>query len=218
MTNTLNKIMHDGDEYLLPDTTYTAGSGINIDQNNEISNTWVTSVNGNTWAVTVSEFSASAWGTKVFDYPTTSVEDIVTWCNGWWTAILMKSDWPYVVSKVGTSYITSVRDNSWDWWTFGTWSVYVDMLTYNNNTYALISSNDVVTYNHFHPWGTATTGYVLTKTANGYGWSAPSGWDVVVSSQTGNILQSWMKIRAGTETNYWNLGTYDSNTLYLTIE
>ena len=187
-------------------------------------NTWavtytapVSSVNNQTWAVTVSEFSASAWGTKVFDYPTTSVEDIVTWCNGWWTAILMKSDWPYVVSKVGTNYITSVRDNSWDWWTFGTWSVKVDMLTYNN-TYALTSSNNVATYNHFQPWGTATTGYVVTKTANGYEWSAPSGWDVMVSSQTGNILTSWMKIWAGTETNYWNLGTYDSNCLYLVIE
>ena len=52
MTNTLQKIMHDGDEYNFPDTTYTAGSGISIDQNNEISNTGVTSVNGNTWAVT----------------------------------------------------------------------------------------------------------------------------------------------------------------------
>ena len=164
------------------DTTYSAGTGLSLTWTT-FANTWVTSVNNQTWAVTVSEFTASAWGTKVFDYPTTSVEDIVTWCNGWWTAILMKSDWPYVVSKVGTSYITSVRDNSWDWWTFGTWSVYVDMLTYNNNTYALISSNDVVTYNHFHPWGTATTGYVLTKTANGYEWSAPTE-PTVVSGDT----------------------------------
>lgn len=33
----------------------TAGTGISISQNNEISNSWVTSVNGNTWAVTVQE-------------------------------------------------------------------------------------------------------------------------------------------------------------------
>ena len=110
MTNTLQKIMHDGDEYQFPDTTYTAWSGISIDQNNEISNS--------------AQFSPdSAWTT-------------------------------------------------WD---------------------------------------------VLTKTANGYEWSAPSGWDVVVSTQTGNILQSWMKIWAWEETDYSNLGTYDNNTLYLTV-
>jgi uncharacterized membrane protein len=40
----------------------------------------------------------------------------------------------------------------------------------------------------------------------------------MVSSQPNNILTSWMKIRAGTETNYWNLSSYDSNTLYLTVE
>lgn len=35
------------------DTTYTAWTWINISAQNEISNTWVTSVNGNTWAVTL---------------------------------------------------------------------------------------------------------------------------------------------------------------------
>jgi len=70
----------------------------------------------------------------------------------------------------------------------------------------------------FSPDNAWTTDDVLTKTANGYEWSAPSGWDVVVSSQTGNILQSWMKIWAGLETDYQNLGTYDSQTLYLTVE
>ena len=70
----------------------------------------------------------------------------------------------------------------------------------------------------FSPDNAWTTDDVLTKTANGYEWSAPSGWDVVVSSQTGNILQSWMKIWAGLETDYQNLGTYDSNCLYLTVE
>jgi hypothetical protein len=70
----------------------------------------------------------------------------------------------------------------------------------------------------FSPDNAWTTDDVLTKTANGYEWSAPSGWDVVVSSQANNILQSWMKIRAWLETDYQNLGSYDQNTLYLTIE
>ena len=42
--------------------------------------------------------------------------------------------------------------------------------------------------------------------------------DVMVSSQANNILTSWMKIWAWTQSNYEWLGTYDSNTVYLTIE
>ena len=41
--------------------------------------------------------------------------------------------------------------------------------------------------------------------------------DVQISSQTGNLLTSWMKIWAWTESDYSNLGTYDTNTLYLTV-
>jgi hypothetical protein len=42
-------------------------------------------------------------------------------------------------------------------------------------------------------------------------------WDVQVSSQSWNILTSWMKIWAWTEANYSSLSSYDSNTLYLTV-
>lgn len=41
--------------------------------------------------------------------------------------------------------------------------------------------------------------------------------DVQISSQTGNLLISWMKIWAWTESDYSNLWTYDTNTLYLTV-
>lgn len=47
------------------DTTYTAGTWISI-SSNQIANTWVTSVNGSTWAVTVSEptvVSGDSWTT-----------------------------------------------------------------------------------------------------------------------------------------------------------
>jgi hypothetical protein len=74
-----------------------------------------------------------------------------------------------------------------------------------------------VTVSEFTPSWTATTGYVVTKTAWGYEWAAPAGWDVMVSTQTWNVLQSWMKIWAGTESNYSNLGTYDDQTVYLTF-
>ena len=65
-------------------------------------------------------------------------------------------------------------------------------------------------------WG--TDGQVLSKVSWNIAWANPSGWwDVVVSSQTGNILTTGMKIRCGTEWDYANLGTYDSNSLYLTV-
>lgn len=41
--------------------------------------------------------------------------------------------------------------------------------------------------------------------------------DMQISSQTGNLLTSWMKIWAWTESDYSNLWTYDSNCIYLTI-
>lgn len=63
-----------------------------------------------------------------------------------------------------------------------------------------------------------TDGQVLSKVSGSVAWANPSWWDVMVSSQTGNILTTWMKIRAWTETDYGNLGTRDQNTLYLTIE
>jgi hypothetical protein len=58
---------------------------------------------------------------------------------------------------------------------------------------------------------------VLSKVSGNIAWANPSGWDVKVSTQANNILTSWMKIWAGTQANYESLGTYDNNTVYLTI-
>ena len=69
----------------------------------------------------------------------------------------------------------------------------------------------------FSPDNAWNTDDVLTKTADGYEWSAPSGWDVLVSDQANNILTSGMKIWCGEESDYANLGSYSNNTLYLTI-
>ena len=120
MTNTITKITYNGDDYEVW-AEYTAGTWISI-TSNEIANTWVTSVNGSTWAVTVSAVPA-------------------VWTNG----------------------------------------------------------------------------QVLTVVSWAAAWATPSGWDVMVSSQTGNILTTGMKIRCGEESDYSWLWTYDPNCLYLTI-
>lgn len=116
-----------------------------------------------------------------------------------------------------------------DWWAVPTWvpsggtdgqvlsKVSWGVSWANAPVTSVNSQTWAVTVSEFSPWWTATTGYVVTKTANGYEWQAPSWWDVMVSSQSWNILTSWMKIWAWTEADYWNLGTYDNNTVYLTI-
>ena len=73
-----------------------------------------------------------------------------------------------------------------------------------------------VTVSEFTPSWTATTGYVVTKTNNGYEWAAPSGW-IGISSQSNNILTSWATIRAWSQSDYESLWSYDNNTVYLTI-
>jgi hypothetical protein len=103
---------------------------------------------------------------------------------------------------------------SWDIAVQPTLVSWTNIKTVNWNS--LLGSGNI-SLNEFTPWWTATTGYVVTKTAGGYEWKAPSGWDVKVSSQSWNILTSWMKIWAWTEANYNSLGTYDNNTIYLTI-
>jgi hypothetical protein len=123
--------------------------------------------------------------------------------------------------------------NSTNWWTWsvttreaytkiaaGTWlssSYSSGTLTLTNWGVTSVNWNTwAVTVTEFLPSWTATTGYVVTKTANGYEWAAPAGW-VDISSQANNILTSWAKLRAGSQADYENLWTYDTNTVYLTI-
>lgn len=121
MTNTLNKIIHNGDEYELP------SSG---------------------WDV-VWPSSATDWHLALFD---------------WVTGKLIKD---------GGSVPTGVPS----WW---------------------------------------TDGQVLSKVSWAVAWANPSGWDVVVSSDSDNVLTTGAWLWAWSETDYTNLGTYDSNTLYFT--
>lgn len=155
--------------------TYTAWTWISI-VSDAITNTWVTSFNGSTWAVT-------------YTAPVTSVN----W-NTWAVTL--------TIPTVNNSTIT-----------FAQWGVSKWQINLNQASGETISLDA-----WFVPWWTATTGYVVTKTAGWYEWAAPSWWDVMVSSQANNILTSWMKIWAWTQSNYEWLGTYDNNTVYLTIE
>ena len=156
--------------------------------------------------------------TDTFTVSTSADLTTLSSADQWDIAIVTSENKTYVLSVAPYSTASNWKEilaptgwvTSFNW---QTWAV-----TYTAPVSSVNWSTWAVTVSEFTPWGTATTGYVVTKTANGYEWSAPSGWDVVVSSQPNNILTSWMKIWAWLETDYWNLGTYDSNCLYLVIE
>ncbi len=76
----------------------------------------------------------------------------------------------------------------------------------NGNTWA-------VTVSEFTPWWTATTGYVVTKTASGYEWQAPTGWIQLDSSSPMTVS----KLRVGSQAQYEALGSYSNDTIYMTV-
>ena len=184
----------------------------------------VTSVNWQTWAVTISEGNTKTFYASTSSQRNTTLwQQIYDWIKNGNYAILQ-----YWIQNVVIFTPTNTT----------TWSIYSQwyyLIRGNNNklervatTYWITVSSWTVTavdssptissvWDFFAPWGTATTWYVVTKTASGYEWQAPSGWEVMVSSQSWNILTSWMSIWAWTQSDYDGLGTYDSNTVYLTI-
>lgn len=176
---------------------------------------WATGKAIKDWSVALSTLTSAATLASTAIQPWDDISDLnndsgfITWITSsdvttalWYTPYdasnpsgYTSNTWDVVWPASSTDWHLAVFDwATWkiikDWWAVPTW---------------------------FNPWWTATTGYVVTKTADGYEWSAPSGWDVMVSPQSWNILTSWMKIRAWEETDYANLWTYDNNTIYLTI-
>ena len=227
-----------------------------------LSNTWVTSVNSGTWAVTVNDIKVAssapstpsewmAWYDSTNDV--LKIYDGSNWTAVWgggWVKVYdcddLRSNWVQdLVTEFANGTLCVIQDNNatrasfwhfdqWTmwivayagWWNIKAYNIAQDTNSircaklfeapYNTSTYVLWTIT-LTSLWFFAPWWTATTGYVVTKTASGYEWAAPSGWDVMVSSQSWNILTSWMKIWAWTESDYSNLGTYDSNTVYLTV-
>lgn len=167
-------------------------------------NTWTSSWNvpvlDSNWKLANSTLPWVAL-TDTFTVSTSSDLTTLSSAEQWDLAIVTSENKTYVLSQAPYSTASNWKQIlSPTWW----------VTSVNWQTWA-------VTVSEFTPWGTATTGYVVTKTASGYEWKAPSWWDVMVSSQSWNILTSWMKIWAWTQANYEALGSYDNNTVYLTI-
>ena len=158
-----------------------------------------------------------------FAYP--SVSDDITTLHNWlfqWNTPTRK--WAILTSGGGnyTDYYVVVyclRDTFADEGeiyaekTTSSWTTYVKIDYSMPDTTATVTSITTSTGNFFAPWWTATTGYVVTKTASGYEWAAPTGWIQVDSASPIQLTKIW----AGTEAQYQALWTYDNTTVYLTV-
>ena len=116
MTNTITKITYDWNDYIVWEG-YTAGTWISISASNEISNSWVTSVNGSTWAVTVNAVP-NGWT----DWQVLSK---VSWSVAWATP----SGWDVLVSDQANNILTSGM-KIW----CGEETDYANLWTRDNNT------------------------------------------------------------------------------------
>lgn len=105
-------------------------------------------------------------------------------------------------NEIANTWVTSFNWNTW------TVTYTAPVTSVNGSTWAVtVSAVPAV-------W---TNGQVLTVVSWAAAWANASGWDVKVSSQAHNLLTTGMKIWCGTEWDYANLGTYDMNSLYLTV-
>lgn len=96
---------------------------------------------------------------------------------------LTPSTWISISSNV----ISNTWVTSFNW---STWAV-----TYTAPVTSVNGSTGAVTVSEFNPWWTATTGYVVTKTAGGYEWKAPSGW---YSTITVTLTSAWWSSKSQT--------------------
>ena len=169
------------------------------------------------WAVPISST------VKQFAYP--SVSDDITSLHNWlfqWNTPTRK--WAILTSGGGnyTDYyvvVNCLRDTFADGG-----EIYAEKTTSAGTTYvkidysmpdttATVDSITTSTGNFFAPSWTATTGYVVTKTASGYEWAAPSWWISLDSSSPMTVSKLWVWSQA----QYEALGSYSNDTIYMTV-
>lgn len=183
----------------------------------------VSSVNSKTWVVILDadDISDSTTTNKF-----TNATEKSTWS---WkqdklvpgSNITMASDWK-TISATDTTYTATdfdIKDLADSTSLRTTWSAKQDALVSGTNIKTINNVSILWDGNLTVSWLPAwwTNGQIVMMVNGIATWQTPSGWDVMVSSQSWNILTSWMKIWAWEETDYANLWTYDNNTLYLTV-
>lgn len=220
-----NSIRSFKDSYVTPDSTWTVVQGT-------LWNAWIF-WNQSEWLISITDWTTgytimdkNLWATTVYNNWDTLTQSNMGNLYQWWNNYWFPSTWTIAntsSTQVDASSYWPTNPYSSD--TFIVWStdwssVHNDDLWWDVTgiyTQENVISNTWVTSFNGNTWAVTYTAPVTS--VNWQTWNVTiSWWDVQVSTQANNILTSWMKIWAGTEANYWNLGTYDSNTLYLTVE
>jgi hypothetical protein len=163
--------------------------------------------------------------------------------ENWWI-FWNSTDWLISLSSDWQTWITIQDKNLWATTVWSSWATLSEancwkyFQRWNNYwfawTWGTAESTTRVDASNYWPWNYYNSS---TFIKSDLGWDSSNNqnlrwWEiwvvtldnvitntwVLVSDQPNNILTSWMKIWAWTETDYWNLGTYDNNTLYLVIE
>jgi len=161
------------------------------------------------WSVSLATLSAwaSAWATAVQPWDIGTAAACNTWTSSWNVPIL-DSNWKLATSTLpwvaltDTFTVSTSSDltslSSADQWDiaivtsenktyvlsqapYSTASNWKQILSPTGSVTSVNGSTWAVTVSEFTPWWTATTGYVVTKTASGYEWSAPSGWSTTIT-------------------------------------
>lgn len=133
MTNTITKITYDWEDYKVWWNDYTAGTWISISASNEISNSWVTSFNWSTGAVTytppVTSVNSQTWAVTVNEVPSGWTDwqflGKVSWSLAWANPTV----WDVTVSTQANNILTT-------WMKIRAWeeSDYAGLWTYDSNT------------------------------------------------------------------------------------
>lgn len=164
--------------------TLVSGTNIKTVNNETILGSWDISINGILSGPLIPAASATYAGRIWFD----TMNNKFWKCDGTvWTEV---------------TPVTSVNGSTWAITVQPTLVSWTNIKTINSNS--LLGSGNI-SLNEFNPWWTATTGYVVTKTANWYEWQAPTGWlQVSPNSTITGIKYVWY----GTESDYANLSQY----------
>ena len=179
------------------------------------------------WTNWNSIWSGWAWWTaKIFELATNQDLTTAQEAYEWYLA------WKYPIIKVSPAQVLCPvqEELPWELYFIWAWYWYSTSLSggdsdYYAQWYKFTITNGTVTAvsdYRYHPWISflaTNVNYSPTYTPQYNGSPATKKYvdDSLLSTQSNNILQSWMKIWAWLESDYQNLGSYDQNTIYLTI-
>lgn len=194
--------------------------------------TWVpgssaTVTNSGTSSAAVLNFSIPQWAKWE---PWEDGEDWTPWAD--WEAATITVGTTTTLSPWSSATVTNVGTSSAAilnfWIPQGTpWTWTGDVIWPASSTDWHLAVFDWATGKLIKDWGSVPTSFapdsagtqwqVLTKWASGYDWATVSGWDVQVSTDTGNLLSTGVKLWLGDKADFDNLWTLDTNTIYAPI-